>query len=126
MTLTIFTPDWGETPERPEGSVCIGDTDPSEIAQGCTVILLRDINETPKSLSKIPMRVIRVIMPDLAVTKVADDEYKGCNVIARVKAHTRGGGVRRQSITLTGTNGITLEAMNDWFRTLCAEQSSST
>ena len=129
-TITAFVPDWCATPElsgiaaqrkglshdssgRFRGYVI----QYSEL-QSCDVIQLQLRAETmPPALQGVPMRAIILLKLNSPLTAVADGFYEDGDITARVDTYVEDG-VTQQSFRVTGTNGVTVEALNIWFDAL--------
>lgn len=131
MTITAFVPDWNASDEMRKfaegrkgftsyvGSYRGYDLRFSEI-QGCDVIQINGRAETvPERLRDVPMRSVIVVKHNSPVTAATDGPYEDGNITARVETYIKDGTIQ-QSIKVTGTNGTTVEELNQWFDDLLA------
>lgn len=131
MTITLFVPDWNATPEmaayaqsRKGLTQYTGGFDGNDVqfsaTEGCDIILLKSRAETlPGTVRGIPMRSIQVIKHNSPITVATDGLYKDGLISARVETYIKEG-VAQQSIRVVGTDGTTVEELNQWFDDLLA------
>lgn len=133
MTTTTFVPEWGATPamselaeSRKDFTKYVGSFNGYDITFsvgiGCDVIQVLSRCETmPVPLRDVPMRSIHVVKHNSPVTAAIDGLYEDGNITARVETYVKNGATQ-QSIRVNGTNGITVEELNQWFDCLAAGQ----